>query len=158
MASSIIPDPSTYQESKKWHWLFSTASHCKADSGTDQCVYNMPVSPLALSRHPGHITQSQGRSKESVLRHRHPLYQLNPLTFYCCNHHWRERVPDQPFYLWHHIAYEWSTSETDIDRATLATLVAAYRLGYSIFRKEHKQAVSEFAVYYGVFEFIFQLM
>jgi len=42
----------------------------------------------------------------------------------------------------------------DVDRATLA---AAYRLGYSIFRKEHELAVSEFAVYWSVFEYTIQL-
>ena len=38
-------------------------------TAADQCVYEMPVSPLALSRHPGHIIQSQGRSKESGTTH-----------------------------------------------------------------------------------------
>ena len=58
-------------------------------TAADQCVYEKPVSPLALSRHPGHIIQSQGRSKESVIRH-HPLHE-----FHCCNHHWRERKNPQ---------------------------------------------------------------
>ena len=34
-----------------------------------------------------------------------------------------------------HTAYERSTREMDVDRATLAT---AYRIGLSIFRKEHE--------------------
>ena len=41
-----------------------------------------------------------------------------------------------------HTVCERSTSEMDVDQATLA---AAYRLGISIFQKEH--AVSEFVVY-----------
>ena len=43
-----------------------------------------------------------------------------------------------------HIACQLSTSEMDVDRATLAVV---YRLGYSIFWKEYKLAVLEFAVY-----------
>ena len=43
-----------------------------------------------------------------------------------------------------HTACQRSISKMDVDRATLA---AGCRLGYSIFRKEHKLAVSESAVY-----------
>ena len=54
-----------------------------------------------------------------------------------------------------HTACQLSSSEMDVDCAALA---AAYILGYSTFRKEQRQAVSDrVAVYQSIFEFTLQL-
>ena len=53
-----------------------------------------------------------------------------------------------------HIVQQQSTSSMDIH---WASLVAVYRLCYSIFRKEHDQAVSEFSFHQSIFQFTIQL-